>query len=73
MIVIEDSRSKVIYCRTNRRIKWKYAEYCGRWESIADCLKSAKEHYGDQGFEYMIEDLATDAVMTGFVNWEGRK
>ena len=61
MIVISDDRVNVIYTRTNRRVKWQYSEYCA--------IKHAKEYYGDQGFEYRIENMETDEVTTGFVNW----
>ena len=51
-----DNRIYVIYIRTNRRVKWKYADYCGRWAGVS--------------FEYRIENRATDEVITGFINWE---
>jgi hypothetical protein len=69
MIVINDDRVNVIYTRTNRRVKWQYAEYCGRYASIDEAIERAKEYYGDQGFEYRIENRETDEVTTGFVNW----
>ena len=69
MIVISDDRVNVIYTRTNRRVKWQYSEYCGRYASIDEAIKHAKEYYGDQGFEYRIENRKTDEVTSGFVNW----
>lgn len=69
MIVIKDDRVNVIYTRTNRRVKWQYAEYCGMYASIDEAIEHAKEHYGDQGFEYRIENRETDEVTTGFINW----
>lgn len=70
MIVINDDKTKVLYVRTNRRVKWKYAEYGGRHETIEAAIKSATEHFNGQGFEYLIEDLCTDETSTGFVNWK---
>lgn len=67
MIRIEDSRTKVIYCRTNRRVKWTYSEYGGRYETEEEAIRTAKEHYGETGFEYRIENMETDEIKTGFV------
>ena len=66
MIVIEDNRSKVVYARTNRRVQWRYSEYCGRWETVEEAIANAKEHFPSQRVEYRIEDRATDEVVTGF-------
>lgn len=70
MIVINDNKSKVLYVRTNRRIKWQYAEYGGRYETIEEAINSAKDHYGDQPFEYSIDDWDTGETITGLVNWK---
>ena len=39
-------RIYVIYTRTNRRVQWKYAEYCGRWESVSRAIEKAAELMG---------------------------
>lgn len=70
MIVYTTNRVKVIYTRTNRKVKWAYSEYCGRWETEEEAIEKAKEFNGNQPFEYRIEDMETDEVMTGFVNWK---
>lgn len=66
-----DNRIYVAYIRTNRRVKWKYADYCGRWASVDEAIKAAEERAGEgAAFEYRIENRATDEVITGFINWE---
>lgn len=70
MIIIETTKTKYITVRTNRRVKWEYAEYCGRYETVEEALEAVKEHYGDQPLEWLIKDLDTDEVTTGFMNWD---
>jgi hypothetical protein len=65
MIVIQDNRTKAIYIRQNRRIQWRYAEYCGRYETEAEAIENAKSRCEGQ-FEYMIEDMDGSTV-TGLV------
>lgn len=75
MIVIETDRIYAIYCRTNRRVKWQYAEYGGRYRTPEEAIEAAKMHYGDRAFEYMIENPFSDefeVLTTGFVNWKGK-
>lgn len=61
-----DNRIYVIYIRTNRRVKWKYADYCGRWASVDEAVKAAEEHAGASvSFEYRIENRATGETITG--------
>ena len=69
MIVIEDNRIYAMYVRTNRRIKWTFAEYGGRYETIEQAINSAKKHFGNTPFEYSIENMETDEITTGFINW----
>lgn len=65
------NRIYVIYIRINRRVKWKYADYCGRWVGVDEAIKAAEEYAGaDAPFEYRVENRATDEVITGFINWE---
>ena len=70
MIIVETDRIYVLYTRTNRRVRWCYAECGGRYRSIEEAIESAKKHYGDTPFEYSIENMATDEETTGFVNWK---
>ena len=70
MIRIEATRIYVLYTRTNRRVKWQYAEYGGRYESIEDAIAAAKKHYGDTPFEYQIENMETDEITQALVNWK---
>lgn len=64
-------RIYVIYTRTNRRVQWKYAEYCGRWESVSRAIEKAAELMGaGVSFEYRVENRATDEITTGLYNAE---
>lgn len=70
MIIIETNRIHAIYVRENRRTRWEYAEYCGRWETVERAVEEATKRYGDRPFEYLIVTLGGDEEVTGFVNWE---
>lgn len=63
------NRVYAIYCRTNRRVKWEYSAYCGRWETKEEALQKVKDFYGDQPFEYLIQTIGTQHTETGMVNW----
>lgn len=56
-----------IYCRTNRNIKWRYAEYGGRYETVEKAIEKAKEHY-EEKTEYIVEDMKGNLIATGFIN-----
>lgn len=73
MIVVETDKIYCIYVRTNRRVRWKYAEYGGRYETQEKAIEKAKEHYGDIPFEYLITNLENDEEITGFVNWQPKR
>ena len=60
-------RKYCLYCRTNRRTKWRYAEYGGRYETVEKAIEKAKEHYTEKT-EYIVEDMYGNLVATGFVN-----
>ena len=51
-------RIYAVWARTNRRVRWQYADFCGRYESIDEAIKAVKERYSEE-VEYMIENLAT--------------
>ena len=63
----------VLYYRTDRRIKWKYATYGGRYKTIEDALITAKERNGSVPFQYQIENMATEDIVSGYVNWDKRR
>lgn len=65
----EDNRIYHLKVRTNRHVKWQYAEYGGRYESMEKAIASAKNHMGDKGFEYKIWNMVTDEEVIGFINW----
>lgn len=70
MIVVETDRVYAIYTRTNRRVRWQYADYQGRQETPEKAVEVATERITEP-FEYWIEDITTgEMVTTGFVNWE---
>lgn len=73
MIVVETDDIYCIYVRTNRRVKWKYAQYGGRYKSREEAIEAAKQHMGTIPFEYLIESLEDGSEVTGFVNWEQKK
>ena len=72
MIVVKTDRVVCIYVRTNRRVKWQYATYCGRYRANAEALQAASKIMGDVPYEYLIENRETDERTTGFANWPGK-
>lgn len=65
MITIKTDRIKAIYTRTNKRVPWQYAEYCGRWHTEEEAIEQAKEIMGNIPFQYMIRDMETDECTKG--------
>lgn len=53
--------------RTNRRTKWRYSDYCGRWETVERAIAEVKDRYSEKT-EYLIEDMYGNVVAKGFVN-----
>lgn len=72
MIRIETDRIYVCYVRTNRRVQWRYSEYCGRYKTIEECITVAQTRLGNVPFEYRIENMADDSISTGFCNWHSK-
>ncbi len=72
MIVVKTDRVVCIYVRTNRRVKWQYATYCGRYRTNAEALRAARAYMGNFPYEYLIENRETDERTTGFINWPGK-
>lgn len=57
-----------LYYRTNKRTKWRYADYGGRYTSIDSAINALKTHV--IGFvEYQICDMYDDdnIVLTGYL------
>lgn len=73
MIVVETDRLTCIWIRTNRRVKWQYATWGGRYRNNEEALRVAKENMGNTPFEFLIRNLETDEETTGFVNWPTKK
>jgi hypothetical protein len=69
MIIIETDRIYCIYVRTNRRTKWQYAEYGGRWETVEKAIEKMIERMGDASYEYRITTIDGEIIKTGFMNW----
>lgn len=67
MITIEADKIYCLYCRTNRNVKWRYADYGGRHETVKKAIEKAKEHYTEKS-EYIVEDIEGNLIVTGFVN-----
>ena len=61
MLKIKDDRVFTLYYKQNKRTKWKYANYGGRYKSINDAIKTLKEHIKGQ-VEYYIEDIDGNIV-----------
>ena len=62
-----ENRVWALYCRVNRRIRWEYATYCGRWETVERALAEVKDRYDDP-VEYRIENKTTNDVLIGYAN-----
>jgi hypothetical protein len=56
MVRIEDDKRYCLYYRLSRRVRWKYAEYGGRYETAKDAVAALKEHV-HEWCEYQIEDM----------------
>ena len=67
MVIISDNHCFATYARVNRRIKWKYSEWCGRWATVEDAISRVREMFPRQRVEYRIENRATDEVITGYI------
>ena len=67
MIVVCDDRKLCTYARVNRRVQWRYAEWCGRWATLEDALASVRRKFPQGRVEYRVEDRVTDEVKTGFM------
>lgn len=68
IIMQDDGKHFAVYCRTNRRVQWRYAEYGGRYESPEKAVEAVAAHYQGQRCEYQIENMDDGSIITGFVN-----
>ena len=68
MIIIETDKIYCLYVRTNRRVKWRYAEYGGRYETVEKAIDAVKERFKNERVEYLIESLDDDSSVQGFIN-----
>lgn len=67
MIVIENAPRYVVYCRTNRRVKWQYATYAGCFDTIEAAIERIKEHLPDQAVQYLAQDTETGEEIVGTI------
>jgi hypothetical protein len=67
MIVIENAPRYAAYCRTNRRVKWKYATYAGCFETIESAVASIKDRLPGQPVQYLVEDTETGEETIGVI------
>lgn len=65
MIVIENAPRYAVYCRTNRRVRWKYATYAGSFDTIEAAIEDIKKHQPGQPFQYLAEDTDTGEEIIG--------
>ena len=68
MIIIETDRIYCVYARKSRYVKWRYAEYGGRYETVEKAVEAVKEHFGNERVEYLIETLDGEKMAQGFIN-----
>lgn len=62
MCMEQTDRIYSAYTRTNRRVRWQYAQYNGRWASVEEAIKVAMER-NEKPFEYQIINIAADKVV----------
>jgi hypothetical protein len=67
----EQERTYAIYIRTNKRVRWQYARYEGRWATPEEAVAAAKERHLDINFEYLIENITVKETFTGEVKANG--
>lgn len=69
MIVGHTDRIYIAYYRTNRRVRWDYAEYAGRWETLERAIEEVRERLNGQRGEYRIVNVFTsEKAAQGFAN-----
>ena len=66
MIVIETNRIYAVYVRTNHHVQWRYAKYCGRWETVEKAIEVARERTAAP-FQYIVEEMGAGIVAKGDV------
>lgn len=66
MIYITDNRPFSITFRTNKRVKWQYATYAGRYETAEEAIQQLKEGLLKRGIpletvQYLLVNLDDDS------------
>ena len=67
IIMPSDNRIYLIKCRKSSRVRWCYADYQGRWESIEKAIAVAKRRYPEgEVMQFSIYNTdAEEVVSTG--------
>lgn len=65
MIIVQDERRYALYCRTNRHVKWQFAQYAGRFCTIEEGIENIKQHLPGQSFQYLAQDTETGKETIG--------
>jgi hypothetical protein len=73
VIKITTDRTYAIYIRTNKRVKWRFAKYEGRWASPEEAIAVATQRHPNISFEYQIEQLGVADIIQGEVKHDGKK
>jgi len=74
MKIQQPERTYAIYIRTNKKVKWRFAHYEGRWSSPEEAIAVATERHPNISFEYQIERLGDrDNIIQGEVKHDGKK
>jgi len=61
-----EERWHITHYRTNRKTKWAYAMYAGRWESKERAIAEVAERLKGEHGEYLID--INGSFITGFIN-----
>lgn len=57
MIVAETGKRYCVYIRTSKRVRWKYAEYGGRYATLEEAIKAAHVRANGGPAQARIEDM----------------
>ena len=65
MIIIQNTKKYTVYCRTNKRVKWRYSTYVGCFDTIEQAIENIKSHLPNQYVQYNAEDTYTGEEIIG--------
>ena len=65
MIIIKNVKKYSVYCRTNKKIKWRYSTFAGCYDSIEEAIEEIKKHFPNQYVQYNAEDMDTGEEIIG--------